>query len=250
MYLSAEDELLDDIIIASTVKKPEHYTIEGGEKENVEVEKQKRLNQYHEAKRLRSLGKEYKSPVTKKTAQAKRLKNRCNGETCKKIGKLCSEISNEQREVIFTQYYALSDITRQREFLVRHIEKMETARKTTKEQSRRSCSLRYYLTIEGERKIVCKKLFLSTFDISDRTCRTALGKLSESGILEKDKRGERHRSHAKINEERQIKEKISEHIDRFPKVESHYCRSSSSRMYLHPDLSFPKMYAMFLQELE
>ena len=35
---------------------------------------------------------------------------------------------------------------------------------------------------------------------------------------------------------------ITAHILPFPTVESHYCRSSSSKQYLHPSLNIPKMY--------
>lgn len=41
---------------------------------------------------------------------------------------------------------------------------------------------------------------------------------------------------------------ISDHIDRFPKVESHYCREKSTREYLSPELTKKHMYYMFLKE--
>ena len=47
----------------------------------------------------------------------------------------------------------------------------------------------------------------------------------------------------------QLRELVERHIDRFPRVESHYCRANSSREYLHADLSLRKMYDMFLTTL-
>nr|CAH7765067.1 unnamed protein product [Callosobruchus chinensis] len=197
------------------------------------------------------MGKAYVSSVTGKSVPARALKPRCNGELCKKTGKKCYLVSNENRQDIFDSYYSLANLTRQREFLCRHIEKYNTVRKTTKQEiSRRSFSFRYYLTIGQKKILVCKTLFLSTLSISERTCRTALDKLTESGILEQEKRGGRHRTEDDLNRERLIKQKISEHIDLFPRVESHYCRSSTSKRYLHPDLTLRKMYFMFIQENE
>ena len=42
--------------------------------------------------------------------------------------------------------------------------------------------------------------------------------------------------------------KIREHISKFPRAESHYCRSSTSREYLSPELTVSKMYEMFVKE--
>ena len=42
---------------------------------------------------------------------------------------------------------------------------------------------------------------------------------------------------------------IKNHINRFQKVESHYCRKDTSREHLHSDLTVNKMYKMFTDEL-
>ncbi|CAH2019609.1 unnamed protein product [Acanthoscelides obtectus] len=124
-------------------------------------------------------------------------------------------------------------------------------RKTTNKESRRQQSVVYTLTsLSGERKVVCKKIFLNTLSISERTARTALSKVKECGILEADKRGGRQRKYDEKKREEFIRKDISEHIDRFPRVESHYCRASIIKMYLHPDLNLRKMHAMYLDELE
>jgi len=41
---------------------------------------------------------------------------------------------------------------------------------------------------------------------------------------------------------------INSHIEVFPTVESHYCRSTSKRNYLDPNLSISKMYELFVKE--
>ena len=51
-----------------------------------------------------------------------------------------------------------------------------------------------------------------------------------TGITEKDRRGHNDNSGNKIPD--QIKEDIQNHINSFPRVESHYCRASTNREYL------------------
>lgn len=40
---------------------------------------------------------------------------------------------------------------------------------------------------------------------------------------------------------------VRTHIEMFPKVESHYCRESSSKLYLYQDLNIAKMYRLYEQ---
>ncbi|KAK3891642.1 hypothetical protein Pcinc_004489 [Petrolisthes cinctipes] len=93
---------------------------------------------------------------------------------------------------------------------------------------------------------ICNSLFLNTLSISEKTVRTALKKKMPSGTVEIEKRGGRQ-DHLQ-EEDKQRKDKIKAHIDRFPRMESHYCRSKSTRDYLHSDLNQKKMYEMFLAE--
>lgn len=71
-------------------------------------------------------------------------------------------------------------------------------------------------------------------------------KLRNTGVVEKDRRGGRQ----EVYHERdtQLRSLITEHIIRFPRVESHYCRKSSTKEYLHHVLSWKKIYGMFLRE--
>ncbi|CAG9765876.1 unnamed protein product [Ceutorhynchus assimilis] len=206
-------------------------------------------NKHKLAKRLRDFGEDYVSPKTKSLVPGKVLKQRCNSELCKKQSRQCLLVNEEQSMKIFTFFKQLGNLTRQREFITRHVKISETAQKTTKkEESRRQKSREYYLTVEGIQYLVCKTLFLNTFGISERTMRTSLEKVNSSGILEGEKRGGRQ-SHKIIVRDKALRDAIHKHIQRFPKIESPYCRSSSSKEYLHPELTVSKMYAMFTEEL-
>ena len=229
--------------------QPEQHQVEGSVREGESSQsKKKKGNKQKLSKRLRNLGQEYISSKGK-TVESRRMKRRCKEDSCKKLGRLCSAMEDSQRCQIFNSYYALGDINRQREFILHHTEVTDTKQKTSKsEVSRRQKTIRYFFTKDNVRIPVCKTFFINTLDISDRVVRTALEKTSPLGLLQLDKRGGR-KSRAIIARDIQIRSEIEKHIDRFPRMESHYCRASSSREYLNSDLSVSKMYFLHLQSL-
>ncbi|KAG5883085.1 hypothetical protein JTB14_003196 [Gonioctena quinquepunctata] len=128
-----------------------------------------------------------------------------------------------------------------REFIVRHTKVDTTKQKTSnRDQSRRQNTIFYYLRRNNEKVLVCKKFLLGTLGISERTMRTALKKVNASGIVEPDKRGGRQSQEVK-KRDFTIHKAIEKHINKFPKIESHYCRAKSTREYLHPDLTISKI---------
>lgn len=62
-----------------------------------------------------------------------------------------------------------------------------------------------------------------------------------------DKKGGSQSQTVKDRDER-IRKNVEEHIDRFPRTESHYCKASSTKEWLSSDLTLQKMYAMFISE--
>lgn len=72
---------------------------------------------------------------------------------------------------------------------------------------------------------VCKKLFRSTLNCSDKFIRTAVNKVKESGVTDKDNRGGRVCSVKDLDERKHLI--IKAHINRFPRVESHFYRKDS-----------------------
>lgn len=65
--------------------------------------------------------------------------------------------------------------------------------------------------------------------------------------MEPENRGGRQ-SQKVIDRDRELREAIESHINRLPRVESHYCRASSKRKYLHSELTVTKMYELFIAE--
>ncbi|KAG5876383.1 hypothetical protein JTB14_022653 [Gonioctena quinquepunctata] len=225
----------------------ERYAVERSEKEATLI-KVPRVNKQKVAKSLKSMGKQYCSTKTKKIVPPKFLKKRCNGGTCRRQGGMCSLFTDENRGKLFEAYNEIGNLFNQREFIVRHTKVDTTKQKTSnKDQSRRQNTIFNYLTRNNEKVLVCKKFFLGTLGISERTMRTALKKVNASGTVELDKRGGRQSQEVK-KRDFTIHEAIEKHINEFPKIESHYCRAKSTREYLHPDLTISKMYSLFLEE--
>jgi hypothetical protein len=123
----------------------------------------------------------------------KEMKEAC---TCLK---LCSEkVANATRNKIFNHFWELGSRSRKREFIVRHVSKIDIKRVRV-ENSRRTCTLQYNLPVENSGGglmlvKVCKKMFLNTLSISEKYVRTALHKVLR-GTIEGGRRGKHLKRH-------------------------------------------------------
>lgn len=93
---------------------------------------------------------------------------------------------------------------------------------------------------------VCRIMFLNTLGISEKTLRTALAKLNEEGVIVPDKRGGRNKELKE--QDKKLRDSAFEHIQKFPRKGSQFCRKSSSKEYLHSDLTIKKMYHLYKDE--
>lgn len=237
---------LDKSVKTPIIRNPEDCVVDGAEKE-APIMKRKRINFSKINKTLKRTGKGYIKPKSMNLVPPKTLRPACTGDTCKNFGRLCRNFTEDQRNDILSAFYELGDLTRQREFVVRHIRVEKTKQKTTTtENSRRKNSNYYFLPLEGKNVPVCRSFFLATLSISQKVVRTALTKISNTGILEGEMRGGKSKKNQDLDKIK--REDIENHIKRFPRVESHYCRSSSTREYLYSDLTIPKMYALYLND--
>lgn len=175
----------------------------------------------------------------------KSIGQRCTGN-CKMIGKECHTISDADRNFFFEAFYAIDSPERQRDFICRHVTSVPKKECRAGENSRRHNTYIYYLTIRHKRTKVCQRFFLGTLAISDTVVRTALGKVTDVGTIEPEMRGGR----VDCNQQRDslICKLVNCHIDRFPRVESHFCRQSSNRDYLCAELTLSKMHRMYCDE--
>ncbi len=194
----------------------------------------------------RLLGKEYTglttSPHTKNkkkmTKGPKVLKHRCShGEPGKKShGFSCSLVSDDSREHAMTEFWELPTWLGKKTF----IRGLVVFRKGRGKNATKDC----FMTADNEHRVkVCRRLFLSTFDIGrDQFMRWTGDKNGQLfATTQRKKRSVIHPSASSdlpvdITENIDNRRKVAEEwIDDVPKVPSHYCRASSSRVYVQAD---------------
>ena len=194
----------------------------------------------HRTKQLRNSGKAYTNNKGN-AIPAKTPKN----ITCKCKYSCSDKITENKMSEIFQSYWDLS-YDRQRDFIRCNAIMSEKRRKTKdpEEESRRKHTIHYYLPVDECKVEVCKKTFLGTLDIGEKTVSYTLKK-KKNPFTSTDKRG-KHVPRNTISEDE--KNFIRKHIRSFPKTESHYCRKSTQREYLDSTLSIRKMYTLYIEK--
>ncbi|KAJ8934545.1 hypothetical protein NQ314_013286 [Rhamnusium bicolor] len=127
--------------------------------------------------------------------------------------------------------------------------KPETWKRNITKEKRKSC-MPYISKKENKSSKSSKrcKLYRITLCISHGPVDHALKGINENGVFDlPDKRGKK----TPINKTPDIMlQKVKAHIESFPTMESHYCRKSSKRLYLDPNLSISKMYQLYVEQCQ
>lgn len=93
---------------------------------------------------------------------------------------------------------------------------------------------------------VCQQMFVSTLDIGIRTVRTVITKLlTNGGKISRDKRG-KNPTQSRLHP--LLISGVTNHIRRYPTVESRYCRSSTQRKYLDEKLTVARLHRTCISE--
>lgn len=188
-------------------------------------------------------GREYQD-VKGKMRKARSLKTRKECET--KCKYLCAKkISLQEREEIFNGFWSLSNDAKLN-FYDKNTERIEKKRKqTTKKDSRRLYTFRYYFHVSGEKIRTCKVFFLSTLDVSQQRVNYfhQNKKNAVTGIPLSSKQG-RHPKKV-INEI--SKQHVRNHINSIPRLDSHYCRMDSKKEYFEATLNMGKLYRLYVE---
>ncbi|XP_063749802.1 uncharacterized protein LOC134871130, partial [Eleginops maclovinus] len=157
--------------------------------------------------------------------EERKMEGRCLAESCQKSSKLhCTEIDEGKREEIFKYFWGKLD-WKERKIYVKSLAEVSDVkrRRTEAVQSRRSASLCCFLCVDGRRLRVCQRMFLSTLCIKQWSFLKWVGRREESP--EKT---------ARVRVRTEERDFLKSFLLDLPKVPSHYCRSSSSKMYLEP----------------
>lgn len=177
---------------------------------------------------------------------------RCTSKLCKKSSnRHCNDLVEKERERLNDMFWDDMTWDQKKIFIVSLVQKCATNSKCVAD-SRRTLSLKYFLHINGERQQVCKSFFLSTYSLKEWMVlnwvkESDLGIIPAKEILNKRRALVRPPSKLKeFNENRQ--QFLSKFFNDLPKMESHYCRHQTDKLYLQPDFeSLAQLYDCYVQ---
>jgi hypothetical protein len=191
---------------------------------------------------LRLKGQEYCGYQSQEQAQKseRQLGPRClPSSRCLKTKDIhCAEVTEEDRIEFFKSFWAL-DTWQAKKIMVKGlVEKKDPKITDYTAKSPRDNTFVYYLPLKDGRRVrVCSKAFLSATDVPQSTI---LGWLKDKKRKSDPTEEEPPVVVAKKTrrmKESEKREKCSGFIDRLAKVESHYCRSCDSKLYIEANWS-------------
>lgn len=186
-------------------------------------------------KKLRNSGQSYVNNK-KKTMPARKMRPPCNAK-CRL--KCTTKISYDIRKQIHTNFWKLSDLSKQRSYIVGHTAKIARSHHSKQLKSQ---NLAYIMT--DEKIKVCKTMFINTLGISDRYVYSSWSMYNESGLEFRENRGRYPRRKLDDN----VISFIHDHISSFPTIESHYLRQQTKRIFIDGFLTLSEMYRMYVQK--
>ncbi|XP_072399630.1 uncharacterized protein [Diabrotica undecimpunctata] len=218
-----------------------------------------RINKERSRKRKKDIN-EWKQNVRKRRRQAgldyintkgepvemKSVKGQCD---CRLKCNL--KISIEDQTSIHKHFWQLEDQEKSH-FYSKFVQKTEKNRSRPRvfpqpqsKDAYKKYTLKYFFELNNNRVQVCKTFFLNTLHISSRRISYFFeNKYQITGTPKSNVHGK----HVKrVTSGDQIN-KIKEHINSFPRMESHYCRANTSKEYLEQDLTLQKMFDLYKEK--
>ncbi|KAG9263742.1 hypothetical protein AMEX_G21877 [Astyanax mexicanus] len=178
-------------------------------------------------KRRRMEGKSYsgkQKDVGEVTRAARIMGPGCASDACRKSAKrFCHTFSEEDRQNIFQNFWQRMNWEERRSYVAELVDHTPVARKRSASQdSRRLSTLSYHLILDGEKKRVCKKLFLATL---------GLGEWSVAHWVQVNEL-EKNSSETVVGEEALAS--LQAFLRNLPKLSPHFVQPSSSKVHLEP----------------
>ncbi|XP_050499721.1 uncharacterized protein LOC126880090 [Diabrotica virgifera virgifera] len=192
-----------------------------------------------ECKRLRNAGESYTTEKGK--TKPKRLSK--NLLPCRL--KCAERFSEAERATCFNDYWKLGSRDRRAMYISGLVSILpKKTQKTDGRAINRECYCTYKLIVNNEAKRTCKECFCRILGETKGFINVLVQKkkFSSTGIIESDQRGVGPPANKKSIEDITS---VKNHILSFPSYESHYCRKSTNKKYLSPDLSIAKMYRLY-----
>lgn len=190
---------------------------------------------------LRENGKAYKGKkkdgdtwVYDKEKDERSLKPRCHCKISVQKPKFkCLDITDEQRNKIFSKFWRNMSWKEKKVYVkTLTVVKPIQRKRSEKETSKRRNAFELYLEVDSIKYRVCRTMFLNTLDIGEWSLHNWTKLNDESNKREnsqdQDKETRQQREEAKKTQQ------VTTFFDLLPKLESHYCRSQTTKLYLEP----------------
>lgn len=165
-----------------------------------------------------------------------RTPNMCKLDHLECKNRCASKVDGDTQTKIFQDFWKLT--AQQKAFYYQ-----KTIQSTTFKGTRNTCNS-YYVEVNSKPIQVCKEFYRCVHGISHTPINTYLKNQDENGIPTPR---EVHSPSTKYGEE--VVNTIREHINSFPRVQSHYCRANTQREYLESSLTLSKMYKLFRNKM-
>ena len=167
---------------------------------------------------------------------------RCDSKRCERV-RSCHLLSDEDRQRIFSTFWSSMDWDQRKIYVVGLADMVDVERKKSA-SNRRQKTVKYHLK-KGDAKLqVCKNMFLSTLCLGEWMVQSWLKK-AEDGMIPAKSRSMPQMSRSTEN----LRENVRKFLNDIPKLPSHYCRASSSKLYLEPHFrSLADVYKVFREK--
>lgn len=159
----------------------------------------------------------------------------------------------ESQEEIFNSFYTAGKEAQEHIILsgisVTDKKVERKGRSKSGEEHFRSITAKYEIKINNCRVAVCKKMYQCVYGITRGKIDVCVQKLRAcegSSFSKIDQRG-RHEPKNKMNEERTA---MKQHIEKYPKYNSHYSRRDTNKQYLPSHLNIKKMFDEYKRDAE
>lgn len=217
----------------------------------------KNTNKKQENKQKRMNGQKYEGLSRGIVCERKprEMKAGCTSKYCEKCStRHCSLFSESVRKEIFYRFWQMS--WDQKKMYVTDRIECSTKKRTYVENSRRTFSKSYYLNKETARLQVCSKMFFSTLGISESGVRKWVN-FSELHVTQMGPENQtKFRTEAKRNTTQGKRYEtrlnyLNKWLDAIPKLESHYRRQHTTRLYFQTDFkSYKNVYEVYSKKCE
>ncbi len=199
------------------------------------------------ARKNREIGKQYwgygsdGTKIKQNVIRAERKQSpTCKSKYCTRSSlRHCSIFSDEERSMVFDRFWKMN--WSQKKAYVCNLVKIEAKGTSSAVKSRRSQTAKYFLMKANNREYqVCRKMFLSTLGIKEKMLRCWVNSKLDFGMFEhpddiQERKMIKFREGLYYKKNQERKNHLRQFLTMLPKLESHYCRKDSKKIYFQTE---------------